>query len=126
MADAGAHDVGEWLASIGMQKYAPLFSAAKVETLAQVYELNETSLRELGVTVPGHVRRIILAQTELEKKLEHLALQVRFFVTPLALPDSPAWLCQSFPALAVAALAEGRPRPAAGRPGHECSDLVAS
>ncbi|KAG8463240.1 hypothetical protein KFE25_011237 [Diacronema lutheri] len=70
-----ASEASGWLQAIGLQKYGPHFEAAKVETLRQVHALDETRLREMGVTVPGHVRRILLAQAELEKQLVALALE---------------------------------------------------
>jgi hypothetical protein len=70
-------EVDKWLQSVGLGKYAAQFAAANVTSLHQVHALDETAIRELGVTVPGHVRRIVLAQAELGNTLQALSLDVR-------------------------------------------------
>ena len=69
--------VEQWLQSLGLQKYAPQFAAAHVDTLKQVAALDETQLKEMGVTVPGHVRRVLLSLDEVTKTLAATHLDVR-------------------------------------------------
>ena len=55
--------VAEWLASIGLEEYAELFTDNDID-LVVVRDLTEQDLKELGVSL-GHRRKILRSASEL-------------------------------------------------------------
>jgi class 3 adenylate cyclase/tetratricopeptide (TPR) repeat protein len=54
------NDVASWLQSLGMEEHAPAFAAQGIE-FELLPQLGDADLRELGVTMLGHRKRLLLA-----------------------------------------------------------------
>ncbi|XP_027697115.1 ephrin type-A receptor 1 [Vombatus ursinus] len=51
--------VSEWLESIRMKRYILHFQSAGLDTMECVLELNAEDLKQMGITQPGHQKRIL-------------------------------------------------------------------
>lgn len=49
----------EWLACNKMQRFADFFVSAGVHTLTQAMALNEASIVQMGILLPGHRRKLL-------------------------------------------------------------------
>ena len=52
--------VGGWLQALNMAKYDPAFAAAGVTTEQALKRMDDGSLKEIGVSMAGHRKRILL------------------------------------------------------------------
>ena len=55
--------VEEWLAALNMEKYVPAFASI---ALSELRTLNDERLREMGIDIPGHRKRLLLGVAVLE------------------------------------------------------------
>lgn len=51
--------VAEWLESIRMKRYALHFHSAGLDTMECVLDLTAEDLVQMGITLPGHQKRIL-------------------------------------------------------------------
>jgi len=49
-----------WLQALNMAKYVPAFEAAGVTSLAALRQVTDAMLKEAGVTLAGHRKRLLL------------------------------------------------------------------
>ena len=50
--------VEEWLQSINMENYSEIFQAANIDNLEEVTKLEEQDLKEMGVKLIGHRKKM--------------------------------------------------------------------
>lgn len=51
--------VWEWICGLRLEQYFEAFQSAGLTTLAQCHDLTDDQLEQMGVTLPGHRRRIV-------------------------------------------------------------------
>lgn len=61
-----ASSVGEWLDAINMSRYRDHFTKASIVSVPQLLEVTEEQLKEAGVTLFGHRKRLLQASKELQ------------------------------------------------------------
>lgn len=50
--------VEEWLGSVKMERYIPMFQQNGITSVNQLVHLTEPDLREMGITLAGHLHRL--------------------------------------------------------------------
>ena len=50
--------VEDWLESVKMERYVPLFQQNGINSVNQLVHLTEPDLREMGITLAGHLHRL--------------------------------------------------------------------
>ena len=60
------NDVADWLRTLGLEAHAPAFEAQGID-FALLPELGDADLKELGVTLLGHRKRLLLAIAALDR-----------------------------------------------------------
>ncbi|XP_075270561.1 arf-GAP with Rho-GAP domain, ANK repeat and PH domain-containing protein 1 isoform X2 [Opisthocomus hoazin] len=80
MEEGGSLPVAAWLASLHLDQYVESFQRSELRTVGDCRALTDETLAQLGVTLPGHRRRVLLG------------LQKAFGETPLpgGTPQPPA------------------------------------
>lgn len=53
------HCISEWLESIRMKRYIENFQVAGLDTMESLLELTTEDLKKMGITMPGHQKRIL-------------------------------------------------------------------
>jgi hypothetical protein len=75
-------DIAAWLHDLGLERYAPAFRHNEIDERV-LPSLTADDLKDLGVTLVGHRRRLLDA-------IEALGAAVPSAATPVAAPDAPA------------------------------------
>jgi len=50
--------VEDWLTSVKMERYIPHFQEQGITTANQLVHLTESDLREMGITLAGHLNKL--------------------------------------------------------------------
>ncbi len=50
--------VEDWLESVKMERYIPTFQESGVNSVNQLVHLTEIDLRDMGITLAGHLNRL--------------------------------------------------------------------
>uniref|UniRef100_A0A665SXF1 receptor protein-tyrosine kinase n=1 Tax=Echeneis naucrates TaxID=173247 RepID=A0A665SXF1_ECHNA len=66
--------VPEWLESIKMSQYSESFSRAGITTMEQVLALRHEDIRNIGVRLPGHMKRIVYSILGLKDETSSLSV----------------------------------------------------
>ena len=48
----------DWLQSVKMERYIPIFQQSGITSVNQLVHLQEPDLREMGITLAGHLHRL--------------------------------------------------------------------
>ncbi|KAL4648370.1 ephrin type-A receptor 2-like isoform X2 [Arapaima gigas] len=66
--------VAEWLESIKMSQYLENFSHAGIVTMEQVLQMKTEDVRNIGVRLPGHLKRIVYSILGLKDQISTLSV----------------------------------------------------
>ena len=50
--------VEEWLLSVKMERYIPVFADNGINSVNQLVHMTESDLREMGITLAGHLHKL--------------------------------------------------------------------
>lgn len=66
---ADEETISGWLAALKLQQYESQFLAAGYDDASLIPELNEADLDAIGVTLPGHRKRLLMHGARLQRAL---------------------------------------------------------
>lgn len=81
--------VPEWLESIKMSQYTESFACAGITTMEQVLSMRHEDIRNIGVRLPGHMKRIAYSIVGLKDQTSSLSVCSTVFAVWDPQPEIP-------------------------------------